>query len=116
MTHSHFWSTRAIAAAILLTLASCKKASRDSSDDQVASLLFDVSSPAAREALAIPVDFRLTDANYSQWEQAQRFFDALPRSAFSRRAERERQPDRQRRGDIGVEPARQNRDRADGPF
>jgi hypothetical protein len=69
---------------MLLMLADCKKASRSSSDNnQVASLLFDVSSPAAREALAIPVDFRLTDANYSQWEQAQRFLDALPRSAFA---------------------------------
>jgi hypothetical protein len=45
--------------------------------------LFDVSSPAAREALATPVDFRLTDASYVQWEQAQRFLDALPRSAFA---------------------------------
>jgi hypothetical protein len=69
---------------MLLMLAGCKKASRTSSDNsQVASLLFDVSSPAAREALATPVDFRLTDANYAQWEQAQRFLDALPRSAFA---------------------------------
>src|SRR4051794_7898178 len=84
MTHSPLWSTRAAAAAILLVLAGCKKASRTSSDNnQVASLLFDVSSPAARVALAIPVDYRLTDANYSQWEQAQRFLDALPRSAFA---------------------------------
>jgi hypothetical protein len=84
MTHLSFWSTRAVAAAMLLALAGCKKTSRSSSDNnQVASLLFDVSSPAAREALAIPVDFRLTDANYSQWEQAQRFLDALPRSAFA---------------------------------
>jgi hypothetical protein len=84
MRHSSFWSARAVAAAMLLTLASCKKGSRSSSENnQVASLLFDVSSPAAREALAIPVDFRLTDANYSQWEQAQRFLDALPRSAFT---------------------------------
>jgi hypothetical protein len=83
MTHSSFWSTRAVAAAMLLTLAGCKKASRSSSDNEVASLLFDVSSPAAREALATPVDFRLTDASYAQWEQAQRFLDALPRSAFA---------------------------------
>src|SRR3954468_6255905 len=83
MTHSSFWSTRAVAAVMLLALADCKKASRSSSDNQVASLLFDVSSPAAREALATPVDFRLTDANYAQWEQAQRFLDALPRSAFA---------------------------------
>jgi hypothetical protein len=83
MTHSSSWSTRAVAAVILLTLADCKKASRTSSDNQVASLLFDVSSPAARAALATPVDFQLTDASYAQWEQAQRFLDALPRSAFA---------------------------------
>jgi hypothetical protein len=83
MTHSSFWSTRAAVAVMLLALADCKNASRSSSDNQVASLLFDVSSPAAREALSTPVDFRLTDANYAQWEQAQRFLDALPRSAFS---------------------------------
>ena len=84
MTHSHFWTTRAVASAMLLMLAGSKKASRSSSDNnQVASLLFDVSSPAAREALATPVDFRLTDANYAQWEQAQRFLDALPRFAFA---------------------------------
>jgi hypothetical protein len=83
MTHSTLWSARAVAAVMLLTLADCKKTSQSSSDSQVASLLFDVSSPAAREALATPVDFRLTDANYAQWEQAQRFLDALPRSAFA---------------------------------
>jgi hypothetical protein len=83
MTHSTLWSARAVAAVMLLPLADCKKTSQSSSDSQVASLLFDVSSPAAREALATPVDFRLTDANYAQWEQAQRFLDALPRSAFA---------------------------------
>jgi hypothetical protein len=83
MTHSSYWSRPAVAAVMLLALGGCKKASRSSSDNQVASLLFDVSSPAAREALATPVDFRLTDANYAQWEQAQRFLDALPRSAFA---------------------------------
>jgi hypothetical protein len=82
MTRSSLWSMAAAAAA-LLTLASCKKASAPSSDNQVASLLFDVASPAAREALATPVDFRLTDENYAQWERAQRFLDALPHSAFA---------------------------------
>jgi hypothetical protein len=61
MTHSSFSSVQAVAALILLTFAGCRKASHSTSDNQVASLLFDVSSPAAREALATPVDFRLTD-------------------------------------------------------
>lgn len=79
MTHSYIW---AMPAAVLLTLASCKKDSAPSSDNQVASLLFDANSPAAREALATTVSFRITDENYAQWEKAQRFLDALPRSAF----------------------------------
>jgi hypothetical protein len=83
MTHSSFWWMRAVTAVALLTLAGCKKSEEHSSADQVASLLFDVSSPEAREALATPVDFRLTDENYAQWERAQRFLDALPRSAFA---------------------------------
>jgi uncharacterized protein (DUF1778 family) len=82
MTHSSFRSMSAVAAAVLLTLGSCKKGSAPSSDNQVTSLLFDATSPAAREALATTVSFRLTDANYAQWEQAQRFLDELPRSAF----------------------------------
>jgi hypothetical protein len=69
-------------AAVLLTLTSCKKDSAPSSDNQAPSLLFDATSPAAREALATPISFRLTDENYAQWEQAQHFLDALPRSAF----------------------------------
>src|SRR2546423_8271776 len=83
MTHSSFWATPAAAAVVLLTLASCKKDSRPSSGTQFTSLLFDATSPAAREALATPVSFRLTESNYAQWEQAQRFLDALPRSAFA---------------------------------
>ena len=83
MTHSTFRSMLAVTAAVLLTLASCKKDSGPSSDNQVTSLLFDAASPEAREALATPVNFRLTNANYAQWEQAQRFLDALPRSTFA---------------------------------
>ena len=83
MTHSPFRSMPAVTAAVLLTLAGCKKNSAPSSDNQVTSLLFDAASPEAREALATPVNFRLTDANYAQWEQAQGFLDALPRSAFA---------------------------------
>ena len=73
----------AVAVLVLLALASCKKDSGPSSDNQVASLLFDATSPEAREALATPISFRITEANYAQWEQAQRFLDALPRSALA---------------------------------
>ena len=73
----------AVAAMVFFALAGCKKTSEASSDSQVASLLFDVTSPAAREAMATPVDLRLTEENYAQWERAQRFLDALPRSAFA---------------------------------
>ena len=83
MTRSRIRSMPAVAAAVLLALASCKKDSASSSENQFTSLLFDATSPEAREALATPVSFRLTDANYAQWEQAQRFLDALPRSAFA---------------------------------
>ena len=83
MTPSRFQWMAALAGLMLFTVTGCKKQSTTSSENsQVASLLFDASSPAAREALATPVDFRLTEANYAQWEQAQRFLDALPRSAF----------------------------------
>jgi hypothetical protein len=83
MTQSSFRSISAAAALVLLTLAGCRKTSEPPADEQIASLLFDVSSPAAREALATPIDFGLTDENFAQWEDAQRFLDALPRSAFA---------------------------------
>ena len=83
MTHSPILSAPAIAAVVLLTIVSCKKDSAPSSNNKFTSLLFDASSPAAREALATPVDFRLTESNYAQWEQAQRFLDAVPRSALA---------------------------------
>ncbi|MFL5483219.1 MAG: hypothetical protein ACJ8AK_13650 [Gemmatimonadaceae bacterium] len=83
MTHSPIWSAPAIAALILLTIVSCKKDSDPSSSNQFTSLLFDASSPAAREALATPVNFRLTESNYAQWEQAQRFLEVVPRSALA---------------------------------
>jgi hypothetical protein len=82
MTHSLSRAMPALAAAVFLALASCKKDSAPSSNSEGASMLFDDASPAAREALATPVSFRLNEANYNQWEQAQRFLDALPRSAF----------------------------------
>lgn len=82
INHSPSRLMPAISVIVLLTLASCKKDSAPSSGNQFTSLLFDASSPAAREALATPVSFRLTESNYDQWERAQRFLDALPRSAL----------------------------------
>ncbi len=82
MTYSRIRSKSIVSALLLLALASCKKDSGTTSSSQFTSLLFDASSPAAREALATPVSYRLTDANYDQWERAQSFLDALPRSAF----------------------------------
>lgn len=82
MTYSRIWSKSIASALLLLTLTSCKKDSGTTSSSQFTSLLFDASSPAAREALATPVSYRLTEANYDQWERAQNFLDALPRSAF----------------------------------
>lgn len=81
MKRSPFWIMPALA--MLLALAGCKKSSATSSDNEVASLLFDTSSPAVREALATTVDFRITEENYAQWERAQGFLDALPRSALA---------------------------------
>ncbi|MDQ6768831.1 MAG: hypothetical protein M3Z54_02450 [Gemmatimonadota bacterium] len=59
---------------------SCKRASYDGSDPLAASLIFDNGSPEAREALATPVDYRLTDENFARWEEAQSNLDDLPRS------------------------------------
>jgi len=81
MKRSPFWTMPALA--LWLALAGCKKNSATSSDKEVTSLLFDTSSPAVREALATAVDYRITEENYAQWERAQGFLDALPRSAFA---------------------------------
>jgi hypothetical protein len=82
MTFSPVWSKSIASVLLLLALTSCKKEHGTATSSQFTSLLFDASSPAAREALTTPVDYRLTEANYDQWEKAQRFLDALPRSAF----------------------------------
>lgn len=67
---------------VLLTGSSCKRENQEAADPLAASLMFDNASPEAREALATPVDFRLTDANYARWEEAQGNLDDLPRSAL----------------------------------
>src|SRR5437773_7033517 len=77
--------TRSLAFAIMVAAVageSCKRGNDTPPDPMAASLIFDNASPEAREALATPVDFRLTDANYAQWELAQQYLDALPRSAL----------------------------------
>ena len=77
--------TRSLAFAMLATLVAgqgCKRGNEAPSGPMAVSLIFDNSSPEAREALATPVDYRLTDANYAQWEQAQNNLDVLPRSAL----------------------------------
>ena len=83
MNRSPISSLSAVAAIMLLALASCKKDSAAPSANQFTSLLFDATSPAAREALSTPVSFRLTESNYAQWERAQGFLDQVPRSAFA---------------------------------
>lgn len=65
-----------------MALSGCKKNNQAAPDVLGTSLLFDNASPDAREALATPVNFLLTDANYAQWELAQQHLDALPASAL----------------------------------
>jgi hypothetical protein len=65
-----------------MVFSGCKKSSQTTSDALGTYLLFDNASPDAREALATPVDFQLTDENYAQWELAQQHLEALPASAL----------------------------------
>jgi hypothetical protein len=76
------WTRPCWTIAVLVVLSGCKKGNQAPSDTLGTSLIFDSASPEAREALATQVDFRLTDENYAQWERAQQFLDALPRSAL----------------------------------
>lgn len=76
------WARLCGTLALLVVLSGCKRGNQAQSDALATSLIFDSASPEAREALAIPVDFQLTDANYAQWELAQNYLDALPRSAL----------------------------------
>ena len=76
------WTRSCWTVVLLMALSGCKKANPVPSDALGTSLIFDTASPEAREALASPVNFRLTDENYAQWERAQQFLDALPRSAL----------------------------------
>ncbi|MFL5544699.1 MAG: hypothetical protein ACJ792_08325 [Gemmatimonadaceae bacterium] len=70
----------------LLGAAACKRQDPDASNPFATSLIFDDASPDARDALATPVDFRVTDENFARWGQAQDNLDQLPRSAISSNA------------------------------
>jgi hypothetical protein len=70
-----------IGAALVVAASACKR-SDDASSSLTSSLMFDSGSPEAREALGTRVDFVLTEENFAQWERAQEYLDALPRSAI----------------------------------
>ena len=67
---------------VLAVAGSCKRESPGGAETLTGSLMFDNASPDAREALASNVDYRITDANFAQWEKAQRNLEKLPRSAI----------------------------------
>jgi hypothetical protein len=71
----------ACAGPLSLALGACKGSSEDGTSS-TSSLIFDSASPDAQRALANPIDFRLTEDNFAEWEAAQRNLDALPRSAL----------------------------------
>ena len=66
---------------VLLSTNGCKRDSDRAADGSTSAFL-DNATPDAREALAIQVDYRLTDENFAKWEIAQRNLDRLPSSAF----------------------------------
>jgi hypothetical protein len=67
---------------LLAAITACKRTRAADTDASTSSLIFGTASPEAQQALATPVDFRLTEANFAAWESAQRNLDALPRSAI----------------------------------
>lgn len=71
-----------LAAVMLLFAVACKRDSDRFADGTGTSAFMDNASPEALEAMAIQVDYRLTDENFAKWEIAQRNLDRLPRSAF----------------------------------
>jgi hypothetical protein len=66
----------------LLSAAGCKRDGDQRVNGAATSAFLDNATPEAREALAIQVDYRLTDENFARWEVAQRNLDRLPSSAF----------------------------------
>ncbi|HWL39648.1 MAG TPA: hypothetical protein VNO75_05365 [Gemmatimonadaceae bacterium] len=71
-----------LAAVAVLSMAACKRDNDRSASGVGSSVLFGNASPEAREALAVRVDYRLTDENFAQWEAAQLNLDRLPPSAI----------------------------------
>jgi hypothetical protein len=72
-----------LAILVFSVAGSCKRENRGGAEALTASLMFGDASPDAREALAAPVNFTITDKTFAQWEKAQRNLDNLPRSAIS---------------------------------
>jgi hypothetical protein len=62
--------------------AACTGQTRETTNPLVASLIFDNASPDAREALTSPINYRITDDNFSRWQEAQENLDQLPRSSI----------------------------------
>lgn len=74
---------RAVAvAAFSFGAAACTGQTRETTNPLVASLFFDNASPDAREALTSPIDYRITEDNFSRWQEAQENLDQLPRSSI----------------------------------
>jgi hypothetical protein len=76
------WVVVAGLAAVVAGVMACKRKDADATNPFATSLIFDDTSPDAREALATTVSFRVTDENFAQWEQAQDNLDRLPASAI----------------------------------
>jgi hypothetical protein len=68
---------------LLLLVVSCKRESRDGERALTTSLIFDNTSPEAREALSAPIDFRINEDNFARWSEAQSNLEELPRSAIN---------------------------------
>ena len=74
---------RAVAvAAFSFGAAACTGQTRETTNPLVASLIFDNASPDAREALTSTIDYRITEDNFSRWQEAQENLDQLPRSSI----------------------------------
>jgi hypothetical protein len=68
---------------VLLVAGGCKGERQDGESALAASLIFDNASPEAREALSVPIDFRINEDNFARWSEAQSNLEQLPRSAVN---------------------------------
>jgi hypothetical protein len=71
-----------LAILVFAVAGGCKRENRNGAEALTSSLMFGSASPDAREALASPVNFTITDNTFAQWEKAQRNLEKLPRSAI----------------------------------